>query len=30
LLTDWLVNHILGADRHFSHFLLGQGRDAVH
>lgn len=24
LLTDWLINHILNADRHFSHFLSGR------
>jgi hemerythrin len=21
LLTDWLINHILSADRHYGHFL---------
>jgi hemerythrin-like metal-binding protein len=24
LLTDWLINHILNADRHFGHFLRSQ------
>lgn len=27
LLTDWLVNHILNADRHFGHFLRTTGAD---
>lgn len=30
LLTDWLINHILNADRHLGHFLRTQSLGALH
>ncbi len=30
LLTDWLVNHILSADRHYGHYLLSRRQKSVH
>ena len=30
LLTDWLVNHILGADRHYGHYLRSRHQKLVH
>jgi|LakMenEpi03Aug12_release.lakeMendotaPanAssembly.Ray.scaffolds.fasta_scaffold25363_6 hemerythrin len=30
LLTDWLVNHILNADRHYGHYLHSKQRNPVH
>ena len=30
LLTDWLVNHILNADRHYGHYLHSRPSTAVH
>jgi hemerythrin-like metal-binding protein len=28
LLTDWLINHILSADRHYGHFLHGRRQNS--